>query len=158
MVQQHAVYAGSFDPLTNGHLDVMRRAAGLFDKLTVGVGQNPHKTYLFSLEERMAWVREAVGELTDVQEFDGLLVDFASQQGCQVIVRGLRSAVDFGFEFQMGLTNQQLRPEIETVFLLTTLPNMVVSASMVKEITLFGGDPSPYVSPAVAARLKQALG
>ncbi len=154
MGPRHAVYAGSFDPLTNGHLDIIMRAANLVDQLTVGVGTNPGKTYLFPLEERIDWVREAVDDSVLVKPFEGLLVDFARSQGCQVIIRGLRSAPDFHYEFQMGMTNQQLDAGIETIFLLTRLSHLVVSGSMVKEIARFGGDPSPYVPGVVATRLR----
>jgi pantetheine-phosphate adenylyltransferase len=153
-----ALYPGSFDPITFGHLDVIKRAAGLFDRLVVGVLVNPRKLPVLDLDERMAVIREAVAdELSDVAprievaSFDGLTVDFARGAGAGFIVRGLRAVSDFEIELQMAHTNRKLAPDVDTLFLMTALEHAYLSSSLVKEIASFGGDVSAMV-PAAALR------
>ncbi len=155
-----AVFPGSFDPMTNAHLDVARRAAALFDRLVVGVLNNPRKSPLFTVDERIAQIREAVAEFganVEVAGFDGLTVDFARGHDAEFIVRGLRAVSDFEAELQMALTNRKLAPEVDTTFLMTALEFGYVSSSLTKEVARFGGDitamvPGP-VAEALAARL-----
>jgi pantetheine-phosphate adenylyltransferase len=155
-----AVYPGSFDPITFGHIDVIGRAAGIFDRLVVGVLVNPRKSPLLPLDERMAAIREAVvDELgpaaarIGVESFDGLTVDFARRQQAQFIVRGLRAVSDFETELQMAHTNRKLAPQVDTVFFMTALQYAYLSSSLVKEIAGFGGDISGMVPAAVGLRL-----
>lgn len=150
-----AVYPGSFDPPTLGHVDILRRAAGLFDEVIVAVGANTAKKPMFSLEERVAMLKEIVAELPNVQvlPFDGLLVNFATQHDASAVIRGLRAVSDFENEFQMALANRTLAPNLETVFLMTSAEVMFVSSSIVKEIASLGGDVSGLVPKNVAARL-----
>ncbi|RMG27165.1 MAG: pantetheine-phosphate adenylyltransferase [Armatimonadetes bacterium] len=150
-----AVYPGSFDPPTLGHVDILRRAAGLFDEVIVAVGANTAKKPMFSLEERVAMLQEIVAELPNVQvlPFDGLLVNFATQHDASAVIRGLRAVSDFENEFQMALANRTLAPNLETVFLMTSAEVMFVSSSIVKEIASLGGDVSGLVPKNVAARL-----
>jgi pantetheine-phosphate adenylyltransferase len=157
---QSAVYAGSFDPLTNGHMDLIRRAASLTHTLFVAVGNNPRKRYLFSVEDRSALLQGALADLPNivVQAFDGLLINFCRQVGATVIFRGLRAVADFEYEFQMGLANKDLAPEIETLFLLTNPELLFVSSSIVKEIAAGGCAVERYVPPTVAAALYARLG
>lgn len=145
-----AIYAGSFDPATNGHVDVIRRGAQLFDRLVVAVGNNPTKRYLFPLEERQRMVREAVPELPNVEvvAFRGLLVDAARGVGADVVLRGLRALSDFDLEFRNGLANRALSG-IETLFLLADPAQIYVSSSLVREIASHGGDVSGFVPPGV---------
>jgi pantetheine-phosphate adenylyltransferase len=143
-----ALYPGSFDPITFGHLDVIGRAAGLFDRLVVGVLVNPRKSPMLALEERMAAIEEAVAEelgeelagRVETSSFDGLTVDFARRIGAVFIVRGLRAVSDFESELQMAHTNRKLAPEVDTLFLMTSLEHAYLSSSLVKEIAAFGGD------------------
>ncbi len=155
-----ALYPGSFDPITLGHLDVIGRAAGLFDRLVVGVLVNPRKSPLLGVEERIAVIREAFNELDgvpadrlDVASFDGLTVDYASRIGAQFIVRGLRAVSDFESELQMAHTNRKLAPEVDTLFLMTALEHAYLSSTLVREIAAFGGDVSRMVPPAAMRRL-----
>lgn len=150
-----AIYAGSFDPPTNGHVDVIRRGAKLFDALVVAVGHNPAKRYLFELQERTELIRGAV-DLPNVQfvPFEGLLVDAARRHEASVILRGLRAMSDFDLEFRNGLANRDLSG-IETLFLLSDPDHIFVSSSLVKEIASNGGDISRYVPPQVAERLRE---
>ncbi|MCW5947078.1 MAG: pantetheine-phosphate adenylyltransferase [Fimbriimonadales bacterium] len=151
-----AIYAGSFDPPTLGHQELIRRASSLFSMVIVAVGINSDKSNLFALEERMQMLREISSELRNVEvtQFDGLLVDFARLRGATILIRGLRVVSDFEHEFQMSLTNRTLAPEIETAFLMATAEHMFVSSSIVKEVARLGGDVSKLVPPAVADRLK----
>jgi pantetheine-phosphate adenylyltransferase len=158
-----ALYPGSFDPITFGHLDVIGRAATLFDKLVVGVLINPRKSPMLALDERMDVIREAIGDelpelggRIDVAGFDGLTVDFAHKVGAGFIVRGLRAVSDFESEMQMAHTNRKLAPSIDTIFLMTALEHAYLSSSLVKEIALFGGDVSQMVPNAVVRRLGEA--
>lgn len=157
-----AIYPGSFDPITLGHIDVIRRAASIFDSLIVGVLVNPKKSPLLDLDERIATIREAVDdEISDVAahievaSFDGLTVDYARQRGAQFIVRGLRAISDFESEMQMAHTNRKLFPDVDTVFFMTALEHAYLSSSLVKEISSFGGDVSRMVPPAAARRLRR---
>jgi pantetheine-phosphate adenylyltransferase len=153
-----AVFPGSFDPMTNAHLDVARRAASLFDRLVVGVLSNARKEPLFSVGERVALIEASVqelGEHVSVTSFDGLTVDFARQQGAGFIVRGLRAISDFEAELQMALTNRKLQPSVDTAFLMTALEYGYVSSSLAKEVARFGGDVTPMVPPPVAAALRE---
>ena len=150
-----AVYPGSFDPPTYGHVDIMRRAAGLFDKLIIGVGVNSAKATLFGADERVEMLQIEAENFTNVEvsTFDGLLVDFVRSKGATAIVRGLRAVSDFENEFQMALANRKLAPEVETVFLTTSPEHMFVSSSIVKEIAALGGPVDVFVSSEVAKRL-----
>jgi pantetheine-phosphate adenylyltransferase len=142
-----AVYPGSFDPITNGHLDVIQRAATMFDRVIVAVAHNPEKSPLFTPDERVQLVRNAVRPFknVDVDEFDGLLVDYAKRKGASVLVRGLRAVSDFEFEFQMALMNRKLNPRIETIFLMPKDEYTFISSRLVKEIAQLGGDVSKFV-------------
>jgi len=153
-----AVYSGTFDPFTLGHADVVRRAAGLFDGLIVAVAVAHHKKTLFSLDQRVRQVREALGDLHSVQvlPFDGLIMDFCAAQGACAVVRGVRNLTDFDYEAQMAAMNRKLRPQVETVFLLPEAPLQCISSTLVREISKLGGDVSQMVSPAVAAELRSA--
>ncbi len=157
---RHAVYAGSFDPITLGHVAILERAAKLFDRVTVGIGVNESKSGLFSAPERRALVDTSARRWkhVEVQTFSGLLVTFVEQIGAGVVIRGLRLVADFEHEFQLALANRQLAPEIETVFLMTESEQLHISSSLVKEIAKNGGNLSHFVSPEVAAALYQKLG
>jgi pantetheine-phosphate adenylyltransferase len=157
-----ALYPGSFDPITLGHIDVIGRATGIFDKLIVGVLVNPKKTPLLDLDDRIATIREAVDEelpevaaQIEVASFDGLTVDFARRQGARFIVRGLRAISDFETELQMAHTNRKLYPDVDTVFFMTSLEHAYLSSSLVKEIASFGGDVSQMIPAAAARRLRR---
>ncbi len=155
-----AVYPGSFDPITLGHLDVISRAAGVFERVVVAGLVNPRKSPVFRESERLGIIREAVAESLDelahrveVETFDGLTVDFARRVGARFIVRGLRAVSDFESELQMAHTNRKLAPEVDTVFFMTALEHSYLSSSLVKEIASFGGDVSLMVPAAVVTRL-----
>lgn len=152
-----AVYPGSFDPVTSGHLDVMERAANLFDRVIVAVIRNPEKKPFFSFEERLAMIKTSVKHCRNVEvdSFDGLLVNYVRDRKACAVVRGLRAVSDFDFEFQMALTNRQMAPEVETVFLMTDYRYSYLSSSFVKQIAVLGGEISGMVPPAVARRLKK---
>ena len=156
------VYPGTFDPITLGHMDIIRRGAKLVDRLVIGVTTNPSKSPMFSLEERMAQVeRECAGLDADIRvvSFDLLLMDFAEREGASMIVRGLRAVADFEYEYQMAGMNQQLNDRIETVFLMADVALQPIARRLVKEIARFNGDISKFVSPAVrdevVARVEQ---
>jgi pantetheine-phosphate adenylyltransferase len=154
-----AVYPGSFDPVTRGHEDLIRRSLAFADRVVVAVAVNVSKQPLFTLDERVALLREAVRiPGVDVQSFDGLLVDFARQLGASIIVRGLRAVSDFEYEFQMALMNRTLDPEIETVFLMPAFDLTYLSSSLVREVARFGGDVSQLVHPAVQRALRNKFG
>lgn len=148
------VYPGTFDPITRGHEDVVRRAAGLFDEVVVAVAASRSAT-LFGLEERVAMAREIFAGFTNVrvEGFDDLLMNYVRAQNARVVLRGLRAVSDFEYEFQMSGMNRSLHPDVETVFLTPAEQYTFISASMVREISRFGGDVSKFVSPLVAARL-----
>jgi pantetheine-phosphate adenylyltransferase len=155
-----AIYPGTFDPPTLGHVDIIRRAAGLFDQVIIAVGANPTKQPLFALDERLAMLREIAAEFAnvDVEPFSGLLVEFAREKRASVVIRGLRAMSDFENEFQMALANRTLAPDVETVFLMTSADVMFVSSSIVKEIARLGGDVRKLVPEPVARRLSQRAG
>jgi pantetheine-phosphate adenylyltransferase len=154
-----AIYPGSFDPLTNGHFDVVQRAAKLFDRVIVAVAKNEGKKPLFSLQERLALVKEATGGMPNVEAdaLEGLLVDYVVQKKAQVIVRGLRAVSDFEFEFQLALMNRKLNENIETIFMMPKDTYTFLSSRIVKEIAQLGGDVSPFVMPNVQLALRQKL-
>jgi pantetheine-phosphate adenylyltransferase len=158
-----AVYPGSFDPITNGHLDIVERAANVFDTLIVAVLANPKKAPLLSVDERIGVIRDALGEAgapadrIEVAAFDGLTVEFAKQHDATAIVRGLRAISDFETEMQLAHNNRVLAPAIDTVFFMTSAANSYVSSSLVKEIASFGGDVSRMVPTAAREALQQAL-
>ena len=154
-----AVYPGSFDPITYGHLDLITRGSILFDKLVVAVLRNAAKEPLFSVEEREAMLREVVKDCLNVEvdSFDGLLVDYAARKGATVLLRGIRAISDYEYELQMALMNRRLRPEIETVFLMAGEAYSFLSSRLVKEVIALGGDISGLVPPLVEARLRQRV-
>jgi len=153
------VYPGSFDPLTNGHLDVIQRAARLFDRVVVAVARNESKDPLFSLNERVDLVAKSAAHLPNVEadSFDGLLVDYVEKQSAQAIIRGLRAVSDFEFEFQLALMNRKLRENIETIFMMPKDTYTFLSSRIVKEIARLGGDVTPFVPASVAAALQRKL-
>ena len=159
-IPRRAVYAGSFDPITLGHLDVIRRGAKLFDEVVVAVGINTSKATLFSLDERLDMIETSIAEFPNVScaTFSGLLIQFAKEQKASAIIRGLRAVTDFDYEFQIGLANMDMNPDIETIFLLTSPGNIFISSSIVKEIARFGGDVSSYLPPAAVTRITRKLG
>src|SRR5687767_1398363 len=155
-----AVYPGTFDPITLGHMDIIRRAAHLVDRLVIGVTTNPSKSPMFTVEERLAMVeRETAGipGKISVVAFDSLLMDFAEREGASMIVRGLRAVADFEYEYQMAGMNQQLNDEIETVFLMADVSLQPIASRLVKEIALYGGDISKFVPQAVVADVANHL-
>lgn len=147
------VYPGTFDPVTLGHMDIIRRGAKLVDRLIIGVATNPSKSPMFSLAERKAQIIRETVDIANVEvvEFDALLMTFAERQGASIIVRGLRAVADFEYEFQMAGMNQQLNNNIETVFLMADVALQPIASRLVKEIAVYGGEISKFVSPAVAA-------
>ena len=154
-----AVYPGTFDPITNGHLDVIERGARIFDELIVAVTTNPAKTPWFTVQERVAMIEACCRHLPNVRvmAFEGLLVSFVRQQGARVILKGLRAVSDFDYEFQMAAMNRQLAPDIETLFLMTSLPFAYLSSSIVKEIALLNGDLEGLVPDLVAEQLRRKV-
>jgi pantetheine-phosphate adenylyltransferase len=150
-----ALYPGTFDPITNGHTDLVRRAARLFDEVIIAVAANPQKQPLFNLAERVELVRSVLADVKGVKVtgFDNLLVDCVRQHKANVILRGLRAASDFEYEFQLAGMNRRLAPEVETVFMTPSEQEMFISASLVKEIALLGGDVSQFVDARVAAAM-----
>ncbi len=155
-----AIYPGSFDPLTNGHVDIITRGAAIFDRIIVAVLHNQEKSPFFSVEERMEMAREVfAGEpKVVVRSFGGLLVEFARQQGAQVIVRGLRAISDFEYEFQMALMNRRLAPEIETVFMMPAEKYTYISSRLIREVFALGGPIAGLVPGTVEARMRRAQG
>lgn len=156
---QKAIYPGSFDPITNGHIDIIERAAKMFDELVVGVLINSSKTPLFTPAERVKMIEKVVGHVPNVQvmAFGGLLVDFVQQQKCGIIVRGLRVITDFEYELQLSHTNRIIAPDVDTVFLSTGLKYSYLSSSIVKEIAAYGGDISAFVREDIAKAIKDRL-
>lgn len=154
-----ALCPGSYDPVTSGHLDIIRRAAPLFDVLYVAVLDNPRKQPLFSVKERVQMLREATSDLSSVRcdSFQGLVVDYADHLGARVIVRGVRTQADYEYELPMASMNRELRPHIETLFMPTAPRYAQVSSSLVKEVAAFGGDVSRWVPDAVQARLLERI-
>lgn len=154
-----AIYPGSFDPVTYGHLDVIKRASKIVDELIVGVLNNKSKTPLFSVENRVKMLNDAVSDLPNVKvmSFEGLLVDFAKKVDAQLIVRGLRAVTDFEYELQMSQTNSVLNNEVDTIFFTTSLEYAYLSSSTVKEVAYFGADISKFVPPNVVIEVKNKL-
>ena len=155
-----AIYAGSFDPITRGHEDLMTRSLGFVDRLIVAVARNVTKTPVFTADERVELIRAALGKekRIDVKSFDGLLVDFAQTVKAKLLIRGLRAVSDFEYEYQMALMNRHLSPTLETVFMVPSLDTTYISASLVREVARFGGDVSDLVHPAVAKALRAKFG
>jgi pantetheine-phosphate adenylyltransferase len=155
-----AIYAGSFDPVTLGHLDLIHRTAEIFDRVILAVAAESSKNTLFSLEERVALTRAAVTECdhVEVESFDGLVVEYVRAKGGQVMIRGIRAHSDFEYEFRMALTNRKLAPEIETLFMMPNESHSYVSSSLVKEVSELGGDVSGFVTPDVQAALAKKFG
>lgn len=157
MPLRRAIYPGSFDPVTVGHLDIIHRAARLFDTVIVAVAHNEAKNPLFDVETRLAMLRTTIGDVPGViiKDLDGLLVDFAREEDAFVVIRGLRAVSDFEFEFQMALMNRRLESRLETVFLAPREDCTFLSSRIVKEIARFGGDVSPFVTAEVGRQLKE---
>jgi pantetheine-phosphate adenylyltransferase len=155
-----AIYPGSFDPLTKGHEDLIRRSLSLADRVIVAVAVNPSKQPLFPVAERLALLQAAMGDDPRVafESFDGLLAEFAKKVGASIVVRGLRAVSDFEYEFQMALMNRQLHPSLETVFLVPAVDLTYLSSSLVREVARYGGDVSALVHPAVAGALVRRYG
>ena len=151
-----AVYPGTFDPLTRGHEDLVRRASTLFDKVVLAIADSKAKKPYFTLEERIAMAREVLGDMKNVEVvgFSSLLTEFVRKQGARVVLRGLRAVSDFEYEFQLAGMNRNLYPEMETVFLTPSEQHMFISATLVREIATLGGDVSEFVHPLVAKKLK----
>jgi pantetheine-phosphate adenylyltransferase len=154
-----AVYPGTFDPLTRGHEDLVRRASRLFDTVVVGVADSRTKRTFFTLAERVEMAREVLGDekRVEVVGFDGLLTEFVRRQGARVVLRGLRAVSDFEYEFQLAGMNRSLHPDMETIFLTPSEQHMFISATLVREIAQLGGDVSKFVDPRVAARLAKKV-
>ena len=161
MTERIGVYPGTFDPITLGHIDIIRRGVHLVDRLVIGVTTNPSKEPMFSLSERLDMVQRETTGLADgkiqVVEFNSLLMDFAESQGASMIIRGLRAVADFEYEFQMAGMNQQLNDDIETVFLMADVSLQPIASKLVKEIARFGGKIDKFVTPAVAADVARHL-
>lgn len=155
-----AIYPGSFDPVHNGHIDVIERAAKLCDRIIVAVAENHAKSELFSMEERVDLIREAASHIAglEVRSFTGLLVDFVRQERAEAVIRGLRAVSDFEYEFQMALMNRSLDENLETIFLVPSQENTYLSSRIVKEVARFGGDIERFVPPVVAEALAGKLG
>lgn len=155
-----AIYAGSFDPITRGHEDLMARSLQFVDRLIVAVAVNATKTPIFSIDERVKLIKAAIGDekRIEVRSFDGLLVEFARSVDAGLLIRGLRAVSDFEYEYQMALMNRHLAPSLETVFMVPSLDTTYISASLVREVARFGGDVSGLVHPAVAKALRAKLG
>jgi pantetheine-phosphate adenylyltransferase len=154
------VYPGTFDPITLGHMDIIRRAAHLVDRLVIGVTTNPAKSPMFTVEERLAMVRRETTDIRgeiEIVTFDSLLMDFAEREGATLIIRGLRAVADFEYEYQMAGMNQQLNDDIETVFLMADVSLQPIASRLVKEIARYGGDVSKFVPPAVAAQVRERV-
>jgi pantetheine-phosphate adenylyltransferase len=159
-MQRIAIYPGSFDPVTNGHLDVIDRAKAIFDRVIVGIATNVNKAGLFTPEERSSLLQTVLDPdpRLEIDVFSGLLVDYVRRRGAHVIVRGLRAVADFEYEFQLALMNRRLLPHVDTVFLMTDERNFYVSSSLVKEVAVHGGDVSGFVPAAVREALDRKHG
>ncbi|MBW3141226.1 pantetheine-phosphate adenylyltransferase [Ferrimonas balearica] len=158
-MSQTAIYPGTFDPITNGHLDLIQRASRMFDRVIVGIAASPSKRPLFTLEQRVELVNAVVAELGNVEVvgFSGLLADFAREQNARVLIRGLRAVSDFEYEFQLANMNRRLNPELESVFLTPSEENSFISSSLVKEVALHGGNVTEFLPEVVQSALKDAL-
>jgi pantetheine-phosphate adenylyltransferase len=154
---RNAVYPGTFDPITNGHTDLVRRAAGIFDRVVVAIAANPSKTPMFTLEERVDLARRVLADIpnVEVKGYNGLTVDFAREQGCRIVVRGLRAVSDFEFEFQLANMSRHLAGELETVFLTPKEHFTFISSTMIREIAIYGGPVHEFVDPIVANELRK---
>ncbi len=159
------IYPGTFDPVTNGHLDIISRATRVVDRLVIGVAENPGKEPLFDAQERVAMLRDEVAAMTngdgsriEVVSFDNLLMNFVTEHGAAVIIRGLRAVSDFEFEFQMAGMNRRINPMVETVFLMASDRHQLIASRLVKEVATLGGDVGHFVSPRVKARMAEKLG
>ena len=154
-----AIYPGSFDPITNGHVDLVKRTLGVFDRIVVAIARNPEKDRsLFDLDERLQMIRQVFkgfGDRVEAESFDGLLVEYAKKTGAKVIIRGLRAVSDFEYEFQMAMMNRELAPGIETLFMMTGQDHFYISSRLVKEVVSLGGDVSGFVPTLVAKKLKE---
>ena len=157
MHKRNAIYPGTFDPITNGHHDLVRRAASIFDRLVVAIAANPNKAPMFSMEQRVDMARRVLADMPNVQVcgYSGLTVDFARQQGLSVVVRGLRAVSDFEFEFQLANMSRHLSAEIESVFMTPQEQYTFISSTLVREIAVLGGDVSEFVHPIVEAEMKR---
>ncbi len=157
MSERLAVYPGSFDPITNGHVDLIRRSLRIFDRLIVAVAVNPRKATLLTAQERVDVIRQVVGDDSRVQvaSFSGLLVDYVRESGARILIRGMRALADFEYEFQFAHMNRRLAPEIDSVFMMTSEENFYVSSSLVKEVAAFGGDVSSLVPKPVQRLLSE---
>ncbi|HIE43631.1 MAG TPA: pantetheine-phosphate adenylyltransferase [Candidatus Omnitrophica bacterium] len=158
-MEKRIIYPGTFDPVTLGHLDLMKRAAKIFDKLTIAVAKNLQKKHLFSLDERLHILREATRgmENVEIDHFDGLLVEYARRKKSHIILRGIRAISDFEYEFQMALSNRKLAPEIETIFMMPSENYSYLSSKIIKEVASLGADLSGFVPAFVEKRLKEKL-
>lgn len=154
-----AIYPGSFDPVTNGHVDLVKRTLGVFDRVIVAIARNPDKDdSLFTLDERLEMIREVfrgLGKRVKAESFDGLLVNYAKKSGAKVIIRGLRAVSDFEYEFQMAMMNRELEPGLETLFMMTGQDHFYISSRLVKEVVSLGGDISGLVPKIVQKKLKE---
>ena len=152
-----AVYPGSFDPITNGHIDVIERALKMFDKVVVAVGDNPGKNPLFSTEERIQMIKESTKHLKNIEidKFSGLLLNYAKKKNSKIILRGLRALSDFEFEFQRALMNRKIDSDVETIFIMTKEDYVYLNSSIVKEIAMFRGNVKPFVPEAVEKKLME---
>ncbi|HEX9051043.1 MAG TPA: pantetheine-phosphate adenylyltransferase [Anaeromyxobacter sp.] len=159
MPKRTAIYPGSFDPLTNGHVAIIQRGLKVFDRLVVAVANNPEKRPMFTVVERRAMIADALGDdpRVEVDSFDGLLVDYARRKGVHTVLRGLRAVSDFEYEFQIANMNRHLLPDVETVFVMTGEDYFFVSARIVREVATFGGDVSAFVPPNVLEGLRRKL-
>lgn len=154
-----AIYAGSFDPITNGHVSIVQRSLQMFDKVIVAIANNPRKKALFAVEERAELIRSAIPDpKVEVDHFNGLLVDYARQRNVNVILRGLRAVSDFEYEFQLANMNRKLAPDIQSVFMMTGEDYFYISSNLVKEVSHFGGDVSGMVPPKVLEALQSRRG
>ena len=156
-MERIAIYPGSFDPVTNGHLDILERGLKMFDRIIVAILHNPNKASLFSMDERKALLQESLAAFSNVEfdTFNGLLVDYAASKNACAILRGMRAVSDFEYEFQMALMNRKLNRDVQTVFLMTGLRWIFTSSSIIKEAAQFGGDIDDMVPPAVSLKLKE---
>ncbi len=160
MNQRVAIYPGTFDPLTNGHLSIIKRALKIFDKLVVAILINPNKTPLFTLEERIAMLKEIFKDEPNIEidSFNGLLIDYAVKKNANIVVRGLRALSDFEYEFQMALMNRKLNRDIQSVFLMTDYKWFYISSTIIKEAARYGGEIKGLVPPIVYEKLRQKFG
>jgi pantetheine-phosphate adenylyltransferase len=160
MNEKVAIYPGTFDPLTNGHISIIKRALKIFDKLVVAILINPHKIPLFTLEERISMLKEIFSDEANIEidSFNGLLVDYAVKKNANIVVRGLRALSDFEYEFQMALMNRKLNRDIQSVFLMTDYKWFYISSTIIKEAARCGGDIKGLVPPIVNEKLKQKFG